>query len=184
MNIFLVYPPFWTPTMPHLAVPWLTGFMRQNGHTVFQRDLNAEFFDDVLTRRHLQRSLKRTKKRFGAPGAQRASALNARLQAARPDPDLVRWAREKGPMLAEKVEKAKAVMRSQPACLLSSPWQKLCSWSRWRIFPPGWKCPASATPCALTPAGTCWSVQPTRISIHFTRSFSRASCRISSKHFS
>ncbi len=99
--------------MPHLAVPWLTGFMRQNGHTVFQRDLNAEFFDDVLTRRHLQRSLKRIKRRFGAPGAQRASTLNTRLQASRPDPDLLRWAREKGPVLAEKVEKAKAVMRSQ-----------------------------------------------------------------------
>ena len=43
--------------MPYLALPWLTGFLRQNGQDVHQRDLNIETFDTILTRRHLRSSL-------------------------------------------------------------------------------------------------------------------------------
>jgi anaerobic magnesium-protoporphyrin IX monomethyl ester cyclase len=110
MNICLLFPPHWTPAMPHLALPWLTGFLRQKGHSVLQRDLNVETFDEILTRRHLHRSLNRIRRRFGAAGGKHSGVLSGIQQ--QPSPEQVRWAFEKGPGLAEKVEKAKAVLRS------------------------------------------------------------------------
>jgi anaerobic magnesium-protoporphyrin IX monomethyl ester cyclase len=40
MKIFLIFPPQWTPAMPHLALPALTGYLRSHGVQVIQRDLN------------------------------------------------------------------------------------------------------------------------------------------------
>ena len=96
--------------MPHLALPWLTAFLRQNGHTVTQRDLNIEVFDTILTARHLRRSIQRIRRRFGTAKGQKASFLP---QAAWPAPERVQWALKYGPVLAEKVEKAKGVLRSE-----------------------------------------------------------------------
>ena len=41
MKIVLLFPPNWTPSMPHLALPTLTAFLREEGIEVIQRDLNA-----------------------------------------------------------------------------------------------------------------------------------------------
>ena len=38
-KVMLLFPPNWTPTMPHLALPTLAAYMRQNGVDVIQRDL-------------------------------------------------------------------------------------------------------------------------------------------------
>jgi hypothetical protein len=110
MNLTLLFPPHWTPTMPHLALPWLAGFLRQNGHSVTQRDLNIEVFDTILTTRHLRKSIQRIRRRFGPAGQRRDSSL---YSPAPPAPDLVQRALKLGPALAEKVEKAKSVLRSQ-----------------------------------------------------------------------
>jgi len=96
--------------MPHLALPWLTSLLRQNGHNVTQRDLNIEVFDTILTARHLRKSIQRIQRRFGANSKQRASRL---FQSALPALDQVQLALERGPALIEKVEKAKNVLRSQ-----------------------------------------------------------------------
>jgi hypothetical protein len=105
MKICLLFPPQWTPTMPHLALPWLTGILRQQGHTVLQRDLNIEVFDQILTRRHLRHSLERIRRRFDSGSLFRPDVPPAPTEQ-------VRWALEKGPMLIEKVEKAKSTLRS------------------------------------------------------------------------
>jgi anaerobic magnesium-protoporphyrin IX monomethyl ester cyclase len=116
MKICLLFPPHWTPAMPYLALPWLTGFLRQNGHNVLQRDLNIEVFDTILTRRHLRHSVERIRRRFH-PSASRKSHLTSSTIAQLPHPhpgdEIVQWAFEKGPGLADKVEKAKAVLRSE-----------------------------------------------------------------------
>jgi anaerobic magnesium-protoporphyrin IX monomethyl ester cyclase len=109
MNITLIFPPHWTPTMPHLALPWLTSLLRQNGHSVTQRDLNIEVFDVILTQRHLRKSVQRIRRRFGADGRLGAPGL---IPTSRPQPDQVQRALKHGPALAEKVEKAKSVLRS------------------------------------------------------------------------
>ena len=55
MKVMLLMPPNWTPTMPHLALPTLTAYLRGHGVEVIQRDLNLEVFDEILTRNYLPR---------------------------------------------------------------------------------------------------------------------------------
>ncbi len=92
--------------MPHLALPALTGFLRQRGYDVVQRDLNVEVFDEVLTRRYVRDSVERIRSRFGPGASQRP------LPYGRPKPADVEWALHNGPALAEQIEDAKAILRS------------------------------------------------------------------------
>lgn len=99
MKVFLVFPPNWTPSMPHLALPTLTAYLRRRGIEVIQRDLNAEVFDHLLTADHLQGTLDRLghlRPRVGGP----------------PAADLA-WARQHGARLVATVETAKATIRSE-----------------------------------------------------------------------
>ena len=64
MHVMLLFPPNWTPTMPHLALPTLAAFLRGHGIRVTQRDLNIEVFETILTRRYIERMLERLR---GAP---------------------------------------------------------------------------------------------------------------------
>jgi anaerobic magnesium-protoporphyrin IX monomethyl ester cyclase len=95
----LLFPPNWTPSMPHLALPTLTAYLRGHGIDVIQRDLNAEVFDRVLTRDYALASLARLRtmppRRDGPPA------------------DLVAWASQHGPRIAEEVDRAKDTIRSQ-----------------------------------------------------------------------
>jgi anaerobic magnesium-protoporphyrin IX monomethyl ester cyclase len=106
VKIYLLFPPHWTPAMPHLALPVLTGWLRRHGYQVTQRDLNVETYDEILTRRHLRRAVEQIKQRFGQGASSRP------LPFGRPQPDQVQWALQNGPQLAEKIEAAKAVLRS------------------------------------------------------------------------
>ena len=110
MNITLLFPPHWTPAMPHLALPTLTGWLRRHGQPVTQRDLNVEIFDEILTHRHLRQSLDVIRRRFGVPDGGRR--VDAPGPASQPPPEQVAWALEHGPRIAREVEQAKAVLRS------------------------------------------------------------------------
>ena len=92
----LLFPPNWTPTMPHLALPTLTAYLRQSGVDVIQRDLNVEVFDEILSRRYLTSALARLR----------------RSERGEISPDKLSWALEKGPRLAKQVARAKAGVRS------------------------------------------------------------------------
>jgi radical SAM superfamily enzyme YgiQ (UPF0313 family) len=105
-KIILLFPPYWTPAMPHLALPALSSYLRAHGVEVIQRDLNLETFERVLTREYLTQSLARLRdlaRRKAPPGTSAP-------------PDRVRWALAEGPKLAGQVEAAVGVMRS-PAFL-------------------------------------------------------------------
>ncbi len=91
-KVMLLFPPNWTPTMPHLALPTLTAWLRQEGIEVIQRDLNVEVFDYILTREFVEESVERVRAAFGPRG-------NAPRRAA-PTAEMVRWALEAGPRLA------------------------------------------------------------------------------------
>jgi len=101
MKVLLVFPPQWTPAMPHLALPVLTSFLRSHGVDVIQRDLNLETYDAVLSRSHLEQAIDRL--RAGYTGRRRRG---------RAIPERVSWALDQGPELATKVEDAKVVFRS------------------------------------------------------------------------
>ncbi len=105
-RVALLFPPNWTPTMPHLALPSLTAYLRQAGVEVMQRDMNIELFDEILTQDHMERMLALIRQRFGAPGRQR------RIRGPYPPADTVAWALDQGPALAAQVAKAKDVVRS------------------------------------------------------------------------
>ena len=61
--------------MPHLALPTLAAYLRQNGVDVIQRDLNVEVFDEILSRRYLTAALGRLRPHTGRiEGFCRASA--------------------------------------------------------------------------------------------------------------
>jgi len=107
MKIFLLFPPQWTPAMPHLALPTLAAFLRKHGLTVLQRDLNAEVYDELLTRRAIESAVARLRQVYHSDGSPRAA------RKAYADPERVRWAFAYGAELARKVEAAKAVFRSQ-----------------------------------------------------------------------
>ena len=47
MNISLVFPPQFDPSVPHLALPCLTAVLRRAGHRVTQRDVNLELYEDM-----------------------------------------------------------------------------------------------------------------------------------------
>src|SRR5689334_20010587 len=106
MKVMLLFPPNWNPAMPHLALPTLTAFLRAHGVEVIQRDLNIEVFDEVLTRRHLERALAQLRREYGPRGDRRPERP---LAAPR---ELVAWALERGPQLVAGVERAKRTIRS------------------------------------------------------------------------
>ena len=95
--------------MPHLALPTLTAYLRQNGIEVIQRDLNIEVFDTILTSAHAKRALNQLRQIFTNRGTLRPG------QPARPvpKPETVQWALKEGPKLAKKVDQAKRVIRSE-----------------------------------------------------------------------
>ncbi len=48
-KILLIQPPQWYPVSPYLAIPLLAGQLKANGFDVRSLDLNAEFFNSILT---------------------------------------------------------------------------------------------------------------------------------------
>jgi anaerobic magnesium-protoporphyrin IX monomethyl ester cyclase len=99
VKVMLLFPPNWTPSMPHLALPTLTAYLRRAGIEVIQRDLNAEVFDHILTQAHLAEVL------------DRLARLRPRLGG--PPPVELTWARGNGVRLMVAVEGAKATIRSE-----------------------------------------------------------------------
>jgi radical SAM superfamily enzyme YgiQ (UPF0313 family) len=106
MKVMLLFPPNWTPTMPHLALPTLTAYLRSHGVDVIQRDLNVELFDTILTRDYLKESLERLRTEYGSTATRRSARLR------QPKPERIQWALRMGPQLAAQVEAAKRVLRS------------------------------------------------------------------------
>lgn len=106
MKVMLVFPPQWTPAMPHLALPVLTSALRGHGVEVIQRDLNLETYETVLTRAYLEQTLERLNARYRGGsrprGQRRERAVSERL----------RWSWEEGPRLAAQVEGAVSAFRS------------------------------------------------------------------------
>jgi anaerobic magnesium-protoporphyrin IX monomethyl ester cyclase len=106
MKVMLFFPPNWTPTMPHLALPTLTAYLRRQGVEVIQRDLNVEVFDAILTRDYIRASVERLRGEYGPQGTQRPRRPRP------PKPEQIQWALRHGPGLATQVEQAKRVIRS------------------------------------------------------------------------
>ena len=100
MKVMLLFPPNWTPTMPHLALPTLTAYLRSHGAEVIQRDLNLEVFDQILTRDYLKQTVTNLRSKGNNP---KSKIKNQKS---------LEWALRQGPQLVNQVESAKATLRS------------------------------------------------------------------------
>lgn len=105
MKVLLLFPPHWVPTMPHLALPTLTAYLRDHGVETVQRDLNVEFFDQVLSRSYLEGVIQHMREQL-----RRADRSARRVLL--PD-EAVAWALERGPSLATQVAEAKDILRGE-----------------------------------------------------------------------
>lgn len=58
MKCLLLFPPQWIPFNPHLAGPAIHSIIKNNDHNARLRDLNAEFYNTVLTPKFLFEAVK------------------------------------------------------------------------------------------------------------------------------
>jgi anaerobic magnesium-protoporphyrin IX monomethyl ester cyclase len=101
MKAVLLFPPHWTPTMPHLALPALTSYLRSHGVEVVQRDLNLEAFDQVLTRAYLAQATDRLRRDYRAHRDRWPADRRGRVE----------WALAHGSQLAVQIKDALDVVR-------------------------------------------------------------------------
>jgi hypothetical protein len=106
MKVMLLFPPNWTPSMPHLALPTLTAYLRMHGVEVIQRDLNAEVFNEILTRKYMRDAIARLRHDYG-PNVTRKPPKRVH-----PKREQISWALNEGPRLADEVQQAKRVIHS------------------------------------------------------------------------
>ena len=57
--------------MPHLALPTLTAYLRDQGVNVIQRDLNIEIFDLILTQNYMKQALAQLRQMYTNRGTLR-----------------------------------------------------------------------------------------------------------------
>jgi len=64
MHITLIFPPHWSPYQPYLSIPSLTGFLRDKGYNVTQRDLNIECIEYFTSTGVLKKLYQKIEKRI------------------------------------------------------------------------------------------------------------------------
>jgi hypothetical protein len=55
MKVLLIFPPQWTPFAPPLTLPVLTGYMRDKGFEVIQKDSNVDFYNYILSKEFIKK---------------------------------------------------------------------------------------------------------------------------------
>lgn len=58
MKYLIVFPPVFQPFTPHLAVPYLCGQLKKEGYDAKAIDLNIEFYNDILKKSYLEKTIK------------------------------------------------------------------------------------------------------------------------------
>ncbi len=100
--------------MPHLALPTLAAYLRGHGVEVIQRDLNLEIFDDILTHDYMRGVITQVRNRYGSKATSSSHRTHKSHAGNRtPTPEMIEWALAQGPHIANQVEQAKAIIRSE-----------------------------------------------------------------------
>lgn len=99
--------------MPHLALPTLAAYLRGHGVEVIQRDLNLEIFDDILTHDYMRGVITQVRNRYGKATFPNQRTANNHNGSRTPTAEMIEWALTQGPQLANQVEQAKAIIRSE-----------------------------------------------------------------------
>lgn len=64
MKVLLLFPPQWTPLSPHFAIPSLKGQLEHNGFSTKVFDLNIDFYNKILNKSFLIKSIDKSSKMF------------------------------------------------------------------------------------------------------------------------
>ncbi len=103
MKVLLLFPPSWLPSQPFLSLPALTGFLRAQGVTVTQRDINIEFLDALFCKERAEEFYSLVKQELNkGPGHFHPEKYN-----------LLQEATHYLPILAENIDAAKGTLRSE-----------------------------------------------------------------------
>ena len=62
MKTLLIFPPQWMPVSPHFALPTLLGQFEDTGYEASVMDLNIDFYNKILTKNYVEKSLEMAKK--------------------------------------------------------------------------------------------------------------------------
>lgn len=62
--IQLIFPPQWTPTQPYLGTACLAAYLKKEGITCEQMDLNAQFYNYILRKTAIEESVQILEKKF------------------------------------------------------------------------------------------------------------------------
>ncbi len=110
MTVVLVYPPTCDPTAPYIAVPMLTGFLREAGVDVLPVDANVEAWDEVLTAERMGLVRDRIVSRISALEKRRSLDHVAQVEYA-----TLHEAYAEAHAVPRGIEEAKAVLRDADA---------------------------------------------------------------------
>jgi anaerobic magnesium-protoporphyrin IX monomethyl ester cyclase len=61
-DLHVIFPPQWTPYQPFLSTPSLVAYLERHGYSVFQSDLNVEFYHYFISRGRLDTAQRRLHK--------------------------------------------------------------------------------------------------------------------------
>jgi hypothetical protein len=109
MKVLLIFPPFWIPYRPYLSLPSLTGYLKNNGIDVVQKDFNIEAYNIMMSKSYLLGIKEELEHRFKALDSK--NSLNSGIEQQYYS-DLFK-AISGIPYIAGKVEKAKRVFRDK-----------------------------------------------------------------------
>ena len=124
MKVSLLFPPSWIPSQPFLSLPSLTGFLRQQGVDVVQRDINIEFLEVLMTWDKVKGIFTRMEdeiKVLEKRGVHEAGEKYARMKQA------VEWL----PRLTDWIENAKKVFRGEMFYSMESYMESMKVMERW-----------------------------------------------------
>ena len=124
MKVSLLFPPSWIPSQPFLSLPSLTGFLRQQGVDVVQRDINIEFLEVLMTWDKVKGIFTRMEdeiKVLEKRGVHQAGEKYARMKQA------VEWL----PRLTDWIENAKKVFRGDMFYSMESYMESMKVMERW-----------------------------------------------------
>ena len=75
-KFLLIFPPLWTITGPHLALPVLVSQLKNNNFKAKALDLNIDFINYILTEDYINKSLESIRKQYSVLEQNKSSFLN------------------------------------------------------------------------------------------------------------
>ena len=111
-KVMMVFPPDWYPSEPYLSLPTLTAFLRRAGHHVVQKDVNLEMYDWFFSGEFLRLVINKVSQQMDRLKSL-SRGRNLTVEEVELQQALCECTHSNITRLTEKVESARAIVRSQ-----------------------------------------------------------------------